>query len=239
MKRIRYIIAILLFLAGVCILLWPKIQGTRIERSEREAVQSFWEISQGDEPWNDMDEVPFADLYRDMVLYNQTIYAQHQIDLKDPWSCEQELFDLTAYGLEDGIVGVLDIPSCAIQMPIYIGASDEHLLMGACVISNTSMPIGGMNTNCVIAGHRSMYSATMFRHLDMIQRGDPVYVTNLWNRLEYSVSDIRVIEPSDVGEILIQDGHDMLTLITCHPYGGGGRQRLVVYCERSVDSGNA
>lgn len=232
MKVIRTVCAVLLLLAGVCILLWPKIQGMRIERSEREAVQIFREISKREDPEAEPNERPYASLYDDMVLYNKTIYTQHQIELKDPWSCEQEVFDLSAYGLEDGIVGILDIPSCAIQMPIYIGASNEHLLMGACVISNTSMPIGGENTNCVIAGHRSMYSATMFRHLDMIQPGDSVLVTNLWERLEYSVSEIRVINPSDVREILIQDGHDMLTLITCHPYGSGGRQRLVVYCER-------
>jgi sortase A len=123
-------------------------------------------------------------------------------------------------------------------MPIYLGASNENLLKGACVISNTSMPIGGENTNCVLAGHRSMYSATMFRHLDMVQVGDSVLITNLWERLVYTVVQIRIIEPSDVGEILIQEGRDLLTLITCHPYGGGGRQRLMVLCER-VDNNDA
>ena len=228
MKRLRIICAVLLFAVGICIVSWPKYQGRRIEKAERDAVQAFT-IRSADVG---SEERPYAALYEDMVSYNRMIYVQRQCELKDPWSCEQELFDLSSYGLEDSTVGILEIPSCAIRMPIYLGASSEHLLKGACVISNTSMPIGGVNTNCVIAGHRSMYSATMFRHLDMVQEGDSVFVTNLWDRLEYVVTESKIIEPSEVREILIQSGRDMLTLLTCHPYATGGKQRLVVFCER-------
>jgi sortase A len=59
-----------------------------------------------------------------------------------------------------------------------------------------------------------------------------VYVTTLWETLTYRVTEIRIIEPNDIDQILIQDGRDMLTLLTCHPYASGGRYRYVVYCER-------
>ena len=229
MKYVRIVCAVLLLLAGAAVMFWPRFQGERIEKAEKEAVQIFRRL-----PKNVEEEGrAYAALYEEMAGYNKMIYTQQQRDLKDPWSCEQKVFDLTAYGLDSDVIGVLDVPSCGIQMPVFLGASDENLLRGACVISNTSMPIGGENTNCVIAGHRSMYSATMFRHLDMVQIGDPVLITNLWERLEYTVAEIRIIEPSDVGEILIQDGRDLLTLMTCHPYAAGGRQRLIVICERS------
>lgn len=229
MKYLRITVAVLLLAAGICVMLWPRIQGNRIEKEEREAVQAFRAI-----PKRGEDE-PYAELYEAMSEYNNKIYLQHQCDLKDPWSCEQEMFDLVAYGVEDGAVGVLDVPSCGIQMPIYLGASSEHLLKGACVISNTSMPIGGANTNCVIAGHRSMYSAAMFRHLDMIQTGDPVIVTNLWGVLQYKVIEVKIIDPNDVSEILIRRDRDLLTLMTCHPYASGGKQRLIIICERTMD----
>ena len=109
-------------------------------------------------------------------------------------------------------------------MPVYLGALDDHLAAGAAVLGNTSAPIGGDNTNCVIAGHRGWRGADYFRYIDRLQAGDTVQVTNLWETLTYTVADIR---------IKIQQGRDLLTLLTCHPYASGGRQRYVVCCERT------
>ena len=71
-----------------------------------------------------------------------------------------------------------------------------------------------------------------FRHIELLEIGDEVMITNLWETLNYTVSEITVIEPNDIDKILIQPGRDMVTLLTCHPYGSGGRYRYVVYCER-------
>ena len=119
-----------------------------------------------------------------------------------------------------------------LTMPVYLGASDGHLAAGATVLGNTSAPIGGVNTNCVIAGHRGWHGSDYFRHIDRLQAGDMVTITNLWETLTYAVVDMKIIQPDQVDKIKIQPGRDLLTLITCHPYASGGRQRLVVYCER-------
>ena len=100
------------------------------------------------------------------------------------------------------------------------------------MLGNTSAPIGGMSTNCVVAGHRGWYGADYFRHIDRLQAGDTVTITSLWETLTYAVVDMKIIQPDQVDKIKIQPGRDLLTLITCHPYASGGRQRLVVYCER-------
>ena len=134
--------------------------------------------------------------------------------------------------MEDEIIGVLEIPALELVMPVYLGASDPHLAAGAAVLGNTSVPIGGINTNCVIAGHRGWHGADYFRHIDRLQAGDMVTITNLWETLTYAVVDVKIIQPDQVDKIKIQPGRDLLTLITCHPYASGGRQRLVVYCER-------
>lgn len=96
------------------------------------------------------------------------------------------------------------------------------------------MPIGGINTNCVLAGHRGWYGALFFRHIELLEIGDVVLITNFWETLRYTVSEIKVIEPDAIDEILIQPGRDLVTLLTCHPYGSGGRYRYVVYCEHMV-----
>ena len=94
------------------------------------------------------------------------------------------------------------------------------------------MPIGGSNTNCVLAGHRGWYGALFFRHIELLEIGDEITIRNLWDTLTYQVVEIQVIEPNEIEEILVQPGRDLVTLLTCHPYGSGGRYRYVVFCER-------
>ena len=121
-----------------------------------------------------------------------------------------------------------------LTMPVYLGASDAHLAEGAAVLGNTSAPIGGANTNSVIAGHRGWKGADYFRHIDRLQVGDTVTLTNLWETLIYTVTDIQIIQPHEIEKIKIQQGRDLLTLVTCHPYASGGKQRYVVYCEKNA-----
>ena len=94
--------------------------------------------------------------------------------------------------------------------------------------------MGGPNTNCVLAAHRGYYRAPMLREVERLQIGDAVRVENFRETLEYRVVETRIIQPDDVQALLIQDGRDLLTLVTCHPLGSNA-QRYVVYCERTGD----
>ena len=225
MRKTALVLAALLAVAGICVMLWPVFTGHRLQSSATTAVQEF--LADRDEP-----EQQYLELLADLQAYNQRIYAEKQRNLTNLEACEVPAADLTAYGIEDEIIGVLEMPTMELTMPVYLGASDGHLAAGATVLGNTSAPIGGVNTNCVIAGHRGWYGADYFRHIDRLQAGDMVTVTNLWETLTYTVVDIQIIQPYEVEKIKIQPGRDLLTLITCHPYASGGRQRLVVYCER-------
>lgn len=225
MRKTALVLAALLAVAGICVMLWPVFTGHRLQSSATTAVQEF--LADRDEP-----EQQYLELLADLQAYNQRIYAEKQRNLTNLEACEVPAADLTAYGIEDEIIGVLEMPTMELTMPVYLGASDGHLAAGATVLGNTSAPIGGVNTNCVIAGHRGRYGADYFRHIDRLQAGDMVTVTNLWETLTYTVVDIQIIQPDQVNRIKIQPGRDLLTLITCHPYASGGRQRLVVYCER-------
>ena len=120
-----------------------------------------------------------------------------------------------------------------VVLPLYLGATTEHLADGAAVLGQTSVPIGGANTNAVIAGHRGYRGAPYFREIEKLKPGDTVTVENPWATLTYTVSEIEVIRPDDLNAILIQEGRDMITLVTCHPYRSGGKFRYVVYCDRT------
>ena len=200
------------------------VTGYRLQANTDEAVQSFLEERKL--------EQQYPELLTALQEYNRQLYAEKQSSLIDLEACEEPAADLTVYGIEDEIIGVLEIPAMELTMPVYLGASDDHLAAGTAVLGNTSAPIGGDNTNCVIAGHRGWRGADYFRYIDRLQAGDTVTLTNLWETLTYTVADIQIIQPHEVDKIKIQQGRDLLTLLTCHPYASGGRQRYVVYCER-------
>ena len=226
MRKTSLVLAALLAVVGVCVMLWPMFTGHRLQSNAATAVQEF--LADRDEP-----EQQYPELLVSLQAYNQRIYNEKQSGLVDLEACEESAADLPAYGIEDEIIGVLEIPAMELTMPVYLGASDDHLAAGAAVLGNTSAPIGGDNTNCVIAGHRGWRGADYFRHIDRLQVGDTVKLTNLWETLTYTVADIQIIQPHEVEKIKIQQGRDLLTLLTCHPYASGGRQRYVVYCERT------
>lgn len=146
MRKTCLLLAAVLAVAGICVMLWPVFTGQRLQADTDEAVQSFLKERK--------PEQQYSELLADLQVYNQRIYAEKQSGLVDLEACEVPAADLTAYGIEDEIIGVLEIPAMELTMPIYLGASDSHLAAGAAVLGNTSAPIGGNNTNCVIAGHR-------------------------------------------------------------------------------------
>ena len=225
MRKTALVLAALLAVAGICVMLWPVFTGHRLQADTDEAVQSFLEERK--------PEQQYPELLADLQAYNQRIYAEKQSGLVDLEACEESAADLTAYGIEDEIIGVLEIPAMELTTPVYLGASDAHLAAGAAVLGNTSAPIGGDDTNCVIAGHRGWKGADYFRHIDRLAVGDEVRITNLWETLIYAVTDIEIIQPHEIEKIKILQDRDLLTLVTCHPYASGGRQRYLVYCERT------
>ena len=229
MRKTSLVLAALLAVAGICVMLWPVVTGYRLQANTDEAVQNFLEERK--------PEQQYPELLAALREYNQRIYAEKQCNLVDLEACEEPAADLTTYGVADEIIGVLEIPAMELTMPVYLGASDAHLAAGAAVLGNTSAPIGGDNTNCVIAGHRGWKGADYFRHIDRLQVSDTVKLTNLWETLTYTVADIRIIQPHEVEKIKIQPNRDLLTLLTCHPYASGGRQRYVVVCERDKGEG--
>lgn len=178
------------------------------------------------------EATPYAQLREQIEQYNTWLYEGKQIALTNAAAYEQPAFILTQYGLQDETFGIIYIPKLEVTLPLYLGANDENMANGAAVLGQTSVPIGGVNTNSVIAGHRGWNGYPYFLNLDELQIGDTVYIDNIWTLMKYEVVDIQVISPDDVDAIKIQEGRDLVTLLTCHPPNTGGRQRLLVFCER-------
>ena len=248
-RKIIILIMLLIFAAGLGIMLYPSLQGAitdhRIIQEAHEFLEKLEtiptkpeaEATEPTEPTEPTETEPvlYPELLNAMQSYNQQIWEEKQAGLCDPWSYEQPSFTLGDYGLEDEVFGVITIPRLQLEMPIYLGATYKHMADGAAHLSQTSLPIGGENTNCVIAGHRGWGGASYFRYITELEAGDEVIITNLWGELRYTVTETKIIDPNDVEEILIQQDRELLTLLTCHPYASGGKYRYVVYCERNQE----
>lgn len=168
--------------------------------------------------------------YQEILAYNERIYQEGQQSFSDVSSYEQIPPDLS-----DEVnrkFGYITIPKMDVELPLFIGADDENLSKGAAILGQTSIPIGGANTNSVISAHRGYMGIPFFRDIEKLDLGDKVKIRNPWETLVYEVSGIDIIDPNDRDAVLIEDGKDMITLITCHPYRSHGKQRYVVYCTR-------
>ncbi|MBQ7895137.1 MAG: class C sortase [Oscillospiraceae bacterium] len=225
----------MLFFAGLVIFSYPRIKGEQLETEAAESIVQFVEAKQAERAQTNFS-ILYPELFQEMQLYNQRIFEEKQSELKDNFSYAGPSFTLSDYGLEVETIAVLNIPTLELSMPVYLGANEENMAAGAAHMSNTSLPVGGTNTNCVIAGHRGYSGADYFKHLDILKEGDSVQLVTLWNTLNYTVSEIRIIEPYEVEQIKIQEGKELLTLLTCHPYASGGRYRYLVICERSYET---
>ncbi len=171
-------------------------------------------------------------LYRELIRHNEALYQTGQSAFVEPFSYEQPEVDLSSNGLENNVIEFISIEKMDIRLPILLGANEENMKKGAAHLTNTSYPVGGGNTNCVLAAHRGYSRTAMFRDIELLEPGDKVVIENFRERLTYRVEETKVIDPEEIDEVLIQEGKDMVTLITCHPYGEN-RQRYVVYCTRN------
>ena len=127
----------------------------------------------------------------------------------------------------DGMMGVIEIPKIHVNIPIYHTTEETVLEKAAGHLEGSSLPVGGENTHAVIAAHRGLPSAALFTDLDQITEGDHFLLHVLDETLCYEVDQISVVEPDDTTPLMVEPGKDLVTLLTCTPYGVN-TQRLLV-----------
>ena len=128
-------------------------------------------------------------------------------------------------------MGIVEIPKIAIKLPIYHGTSDEALSNGVGHIQGTSLPVGGNNTHAVLSGHRGLPSSKLLVRLDEMKKGDYFFIRTCNKTLAYKIYNIKVVEPSDISTLKIEKNKDIVSLVTCTPYGLN-THRLVVTGKR-------
>ena len=170
--------------------------------------------------------------------YNEKLASSHVV-LTDPFSgetnggiSEKEYYQLLNLD-NTGVMCSLEIPSIDVDLPVYHGTSNSVLEKGVGHLEGTSLPVGGKDTHAVFTGHTGLNKAKLFTDLTELQKGDQFYIRVLDKILAYEVCRIDVVLPEDTSKLSVVDGQDLVTLVTCTPYGIN-THRLVITGKRVV-----
>jgi sortase A len=223
------VIAALLAIAGIAAILYP-YASDYLARREQEAV---------DERQQDVvatvSEQDLSAEWETARDFNQR-QLEGRVAVSDPFdpnnatpSDEEYAKVLNLAG--DGVMGQLIIPSIGVNLPIYHGVSDDQLLRGVGHLPTTSLPIGGASTHCILAGHTGLPSAKILGDIDKLREGDWFIIRVLGEDHAYRVTGTEVVLPNETQSLVTQEGKDLVTLVTCTPYGVN-THRLLVHAER-------
>ncbi len=225
-KRIKTIVAIAIIIVGLFVFLYPTISyiwnGYRDSRLITEYNHSVAEADEKDQ----------ADKLESARKYNQMVAAKTTKSIIGPEDPEDAEYKSLLNFSGNGIMGYIEIPKIAAKLPVYHYSNADVLEKGAGHIYGTSLPIGGTSTHSILTGHRGLASASMLSDLNRLNMGDEFYIHVGGENLAYRVCQIRTVLPQETGSLMIEEGRDLVTLITCTPYAINSH-RLLVTGERT------
>lgn len=221
LRRYKKTMALLTILLGLVIFAIPYVS----------IVWSDW-TSEGDklrtkEQIATMPEEKKARLLEEATHYNAGLRTDSPNAI-DPFAVEgiESKKPVDAWGRDD-VVGYLSIPKIGEDLPLYLGATQDHLALGAAQIDGTAIPMGVVEERPVIAGHRGYYSRMMFRHLDKLDVGDVILLNCFGKDMVYEIYESVDIWPTENEALAPIADQDSLTLLTCTPYPRNNKRMLV------------
>ena len=126
-----------------------------------------------------------------------------------------------------GVMAYIDIPKIGVYLPVQHGTGADTLERAVGHVMGTSLPVGGSSTHAVLSAHSGMASSKLFSDIDQLTEGDTFYVHVLGEVLAYKVDAINTVLPTDTSLLQIEDGKDLVTLVTCTPFGVNTHRLLV------------
>lgn len=126
-----------------------------------------------------------------------------------------------------GVMAYIDIPKINVYLPVQHGTGAETLEKSVGHVVGTSLPVGGSSTHAVLSAHSGMASSKLFSDIDQLEKGDTFYIHVLGEVLAYEVDNINTVLPTDTSLLQIEDNKDLVTLVTCTPFGVNTHRLLV------------
>lgn len=214
-KHLPTIIVIVIFICGLSLFLYPTISNIYNEYLNKQLIGDYKETFENIKPHEFDKALKDAQNYRD--------------NMNNPEKLEE--LNLTYENVlnlaDNGIMGYIEIPKISVSLVIYHSIEENVLQKGIGHVPESSLPIGGESTHCVLAGHTGLPSAKLLTNIDHLKIGDTFYLHVLNEVLEYQIDDVSVVEPDEVSRLNVISGKDCVTLVTCTPYGVNSHRLLV------------
>lgn len=210
-----------MFLVGVGILLYPTISNMWNNHTFKTMVSTYESNINGR-----TDEIDR--LLKDAEAYNDALSPKR---VPDAFAAREGVEDVDYEAVlninSDGMMGYIDVPAIKIEIPIYHYTSEEVLKMGVGHLAGSSIPVGGRGTHAVLSAHRGLPKAKLFTDLNLMVKGDAFFIHVLDRTLKYEVDQILIVKPNETDALAVTEGEDLVTLVTCTPYGINTERLLV------------
>lgn len=225
-KKAGNLVICIIFLAGLSLLLYPFVANQWNNYRQKQLISNYEQVVSDKEAAEGIDydaERKKAEDYNEALLpcVLPDSFALAESSGVDP------VYMNTLNIAGDEMMGSVEIPKINIKIPIYHTTEEEVLNKGAGHLEGSSLPVGGANTHAVISAHRGLPSASFFTDLDQMKVGDHFLLHVLDETLCYEVDKISVVKPEDTSALAVEDGQDLVTLLTCTPYGVNTERLLV------------
>lgn len=208
-----------MLLIGLSLLLYPTFSDWWNSFHQSRAIATYSQTVA------EMDDDQYEEIWNAAWDYNQSLLDRPNVFLltDEQKTKYDELLNLG----DNGIMGYIQIPSIDVFLPIYHGTDEAVLQVAVGHLDWTSLPVGGESSHCVLSGHRGLPSARLFTDLDKLIVGDIFVLYVLDEVLTYEVDQILIVDPDNTDALLIEEGKDLCTLVTCTPYGINSHRMLV------------
>ena len=225
-KRASRIFIPILFLAGFSLLLYPFVANEWNNYRQKRLISDFDQVVAERELAGEIDylaEQEAAEGYNQSLLPSILPDAFAKAKTAEGDSTYMSCLNIAG----NGVMGTVEIPKINIRLPIFHTTDEEVLETAAGHLEGSSLPVGGENTHAVISAHRGLPSAALFTDLDKLVEGDHFLLHILDDNLCYQVDKITEVEPEQTSALAVEEGQDLVTLLTCTPYGVNSHRLLV------------
>ena len=224
-KTLQNISFIVIFLAGLSLLLYPLVSDKWNTYRQSKLMASYEQALE-----EKKEEVDYTAEWQRAIAYNESLYPMILPDSFAVAEAQEEpdaMYMNALNLLGDGMMGIVEIPKIDIKLPIFHTTEEKVLQTAAGHLEGSNLPTGGEGYHAVISAHRGLPSAALFTDLDRMQEGDHFLIHVLDETLCYQVDQIRVVEPFQTEALAVEEGKDLMTLMTCTPYGVNSHRLLV------------
>ena len=225
-SKLNKLIIGIIFLAGLSLLLYPFVANQWNNHRQKQLISSYEQSVSDKDAAHEIDydaELQKAKAYNEALLPSILPDSFAVAEASEEDKTYMDALNIAG----DEVMGIVEIPKINIKLPIYHTTDEEVLKQAAGHLEGSSLPVGGESTHAVISAHRGLPSASLFTDLDQLKKGDHFLIHVLNETLCYEVDKISVVKPEETSSLAVEEGQDLVTLLTCTPYGVNTERLLI------------